>query len=44
MEEGGWKLLLVIDDESHYKIKLTKKNNYLLLMSLKSSLFHPPAS
>jgi len=44
MEEGGWKLLLVIDTEILRKIKLLKKEGNLLLMTFKTSLFHLPAS
>jgi len=44
MEEGGWKLLLVISIESHCKIKLTKKDKHLLLIPVITSLFQLPAS
>jgi len=39
MEEGGWKLLLVIDNENLCKIKLAKKEGNLLLMTFRTSLF-----
>ncbi|MDR6919808.1 MULTISPECIES: hypothetical protein [Chryseobacterium] len=44
MEEGGWKLLLVIATENLCKIKLAKKEGNLLLMTFRTSLFHLPAS
>ncbi|WP_153397457.1 hypothetical protein [Chryseobacterium vaccae] len=44
MEEGGWKLLLAIDTESLYKIRLAKKDDNSLLMTFRTSLFRLPAS
>ncbi len=41
MEEGGWKSLLTINTENLCKIKLAKKDGNLLLMTFRTSLFHP---
>ncbi|MDR6922644.1 hypothetical protein [Chryseobacterium sp. 2987] len=44
MEEGGWKLLLVIDTENLCKIKLAKKDGNLLLMTFRTSISLLPSS
>ncbi|WP_153392359.1 hypothetical protein [Chryseobacterium vaccae] len=44
MEEGGWKLLLVIDTENLCKIKLAKKDGNLWPSELPSSISLLPSS